>query len=106
MTGIRVAVPKSAKAGEAVELKALIRHPMESGFRRGSRGELIERNIITTFECRYLGDIVFKADLSPMVAANPFVAFHVRARTTGPLEFRWTDQNGEMWSQTAELTVT
>ncbi len=106
MTGIRIAVPDTAQAGEVIELKALIRHPMESGFRRGARGEVIPRNIITTFECLYGGETVFKADFFPTMAANPFLTFHTRATESGTLEFRWTDQNGESWSETAELTVT
>ena len=50
MSGIRLAVPQTAAPGEIIEIKALIRHEMESGFRRGSRGEVIARDIITRFE--------------------------------------------------------
>lgn len=106
MARIRIAAPDTAEQGEIIELKALIQHPMESGFRRGSRGEVIARDIITKFECLYEGEVVFEADFFPAVAANPFLTFHTRAVRTGTLEFRWTDQNGEIWSQTHALTVT
>ena len=43
MNTIRIAAPKTARRGEIIELKALIRHPMESGFRRGASGEVIAR---------------------------------------------------------------
>ncbi len=105
MAGIRISVPKTAQAGELVELKALIQHPMESGFRRGSRGEVIERDIITRFECLYDGVLVFEAEFFPAVAANPLLTFYTRAVNSGTLEFRWTDQIGTSWSETADIEV-
>ncbi len=105
MASIRISVPKTAQAGEIVELKALIQHPMESGFRRGPRGEVIERDIITRFECHYDGDLVFEAEFFPAIAANPLLTFHTRAVNSGTLEFRWTDQDGTSWSETADIEV-
>lgn len=105
MASIRLSVPDTAAPGEVIEVKALIRHPMESGHRRGSRGEVIERDIITRFECRYDGDLVFASDFHPGVAANPLITFYVRAAQSGDLTFEWIDQHGEQWSETASLTV-
>ena len=33
---IRLSVPERAKAGEVIEIKVMIQHDMESGYRRGS----------------------------------------------------------------------
>ena len=106
MASIRLSVPPSAKRGDVIELKALIQHPMESGYRRGSRGEAIPRNIITRFECLYDGERVFAADFQPGIAADPFLTFHTRATQSGMLIFRWTDEHGESWQEAAMLTVT
>jgi len=106
MAGIRLAVPKTASKGETIEVKALIQHAMESGFRRGSRGEAIPRDIITEFECLYNGELVFSANFHPGIAANPILTFHTLATESGELMFRWTDQSGEVWSDTASITVT
>jgi len=105
MTGIRLSVPKTATKGEVIELKALIQHPMESGFRRGPTGEVIPRNIIRSFECLYNGAPVFEATFNPAVSANPFLSFHTTATESGTLEFRWTGQDGEIFADTAEITV-
>ena len=105
MASIRLAVPESASAGEVIELKALIRHPMESGYRRGARGEVITRDIITRFECRYVDEIVFAADFHPGVAANPILTFYLRAERSDDLVFRWIDQHGKSWTETARLEV-
>ncbi len=106
MAGIRLSVPSSAARDEVIEIKALIRHKMESGFRRGARGEVIPREIITRFECTYDGAIVFSADFHPAIAANPILTFYIKATQTGPVDFQWTDQNGESWSDRAMLEVT
>ncbi len=106
MNGIRISAPDTAAAGDIIDIRVLIQHPMESGFRRGSRGEPIARDIITRFECFYAGETVFAADFFPAIAANPFLSFHTRALESGPLLFRWTDQNGVVWEDTKHITVT
>jgi sulfur-oxidizing protein SoxZ len=106
MPTIRISAPATAQRGEVIQLRALIQHPMESGFRRDSRGEAIPRDIITEFRCLYNGETVFRAEFNPAVAANPILSFHTVATVSGALEFRWADQHGERWSETTMLTVT
>jgi sulfur-oxidizing protein SoxZ len=105
MAGIRLSVPAKAAKGEVIEIKAMIQHPMESGFRRDNRGAPIARDIITRFECDYDGETVFAADFLPGIAANPFLTFYTTATQSGELVFRWRDQNGMAWSDTARIEV-
>ena len=102
---IRLSAPDTARIGEVIELKALIQHEMESGFRRGNRGQVLARNIITRFECSLDDKVFFSADFHPSMAANPLLTFHMRATKSGTLTFRWTDQNGASWQDTHRLTV-
>ena len=60
-------VPAKARRGEIIEIKTLIAHPMETGFRVGLNGALIPRDIITTFRCTYNGEEIFRADFSPAI---------------------------------------
>lgn len=106
MAQIRLKVPPKAKTGEIIELKAMIGHTMESGYRRDNRGEAIPRHILTKFECIYNDDIIFTADFGPGVAANPIVTFYTRATNSGTLKFRWTDQDGTIFEDGADITVT
>jgi sulfur-oxidizing protein SoxZ len=96
-------VPAKAKRGEVIEIKALMSHIMETGFRRTTAGELIARNIITSFSCRYNGDEVFRADLFPAIAANPFVSFFTVATESGKFDFEWIGDNG--FTETASATI-
>ena len=103
---IRLSVPTTAKRGDVIELKAMIQHDMESGYRRDQYGRPIARDILKHFECLYNGEIVFRAEFFPGVAANPFLSFHTTASESGTLVFRWIDQSGQTWEEQAQLEVT
>lgn len=101
-----IRAPKSVKRGEVFEVSAIIQHAMETGFRHTERGEAIARDIIRTFECRYNGVEVFRAELHPAIAANPLLSFFTVARDSGTLSFRWTGDNGFSASTESEIVVT
>lgn len=105
MASILVNVPKTAKRGEVIEIKSLIAHPMETGFRAGPNGRLIPRDIISRFTCVYDGAEVFALTLSPAIAANPFIAFTTVATQSGTLVFRWTGDNGFSAEESASIIV-
>lgn len=90
----RIKLPDTAKAGEVIEVKTLITHVMETGFRKGSDGNLVPRNIINTFIATFGGKEVFKADLSSGVSANPYIAFSFKVPAAGDLELTWIDDKG------------
>ncbi|WP_406857489.1 thiosulfate oxidation carrier complex protein SoxZ [Alsobacter sp. KACC 23698] len=100
-----VSVPARAKRGEVVEIKALISHPMETGYRTGPDGKLVPRDIIHRFLCTFEGEEVFSADLAPAISANPFLSFTLRAERSGVLTFRWLDDKGGGQVETASLVV-
>ena len=90
MTNVLINAPKSARKGEVIELKALILHPMETGFRPGTNGTIIPRNIIERFTATWNGEEIFAMTMSPAIAANPFVAFSTRATESGKITLAWS----------------
>ncbi|MDE1934505.1 thiosulfate oxidation carrier complex protein SoxZ [Bradyrhizobium sp.] len=104
MTAALINVPKKAKAGDIIEIKALTSHVMETGYRHTATGEVIPRDIITSFTCRFEGDEVFRADFFPATAANPFISFFTIASKSGKFDFEWIGDNG--FSQTASASIT
>jgi sulfur-oxidizing protein SoxZ len=98
-------VPPKAKRGQIIEIKTLISHVMETGYRRNETGGAIPRDIINSFVCTYNGEEVFRATLAPAIAANPFITFFTVATETGTLEFKWTGDNGSVETGTAKITV-
>jgi L-cysteine S-thiosulfotransferase len=84
---VRVSFPAQAKQGDIIEIKALIRHVMETGYRSDASSQPIPRDIITSFGVTYSGEDVFRMELNPGVSANPYVTFSTVATQTGELVF-------------------
>ena len=98
-------VPKTAKVGDVIEIKTLVSHPMETGYRVGLGGEMIPRNIIETFTCAFNGEEIYRAEFSPAIAANPFLTFFTQVTDSGTFIFTWKgDENFEL-VETASITV-
>jgi sulfur-oxidizing protein SoxZ len=98
-------VPARAKRGEIVEIKTLVSHTMETGFRRTQLGTPIPRDIIRKFVCTYNGTEVFRAELHPAIAANPFIVFSTVAIESGTLAFHWSGDNGFSVTESAAIVV-
>ena len=102
----RIQAPASARRGETIQVRVLVQHPMETGFRRDMQGREIARNVIESLACRIAGREVFRAELGTGVAANPYLAFHAVAEASGEIEVEWRDDRGETGRATATLLVT
>ena len=105
MASALINVPARARRGEILEIKTLISHPMETGYRRSQLGALIPRDIIGLFVCTYNGTEVFRAELHPAIAANPFIAFSTVATESGTIAFRWTGDDGFSVAESVTITV-
>jgi sulfur-oxidizing protein SoxZ len=100
-----IQVPARAKRGDIIELRALIGHVMETGFRRTESGAIVPRDIIRQLVCTYNGTEVFRADFHPAIAANPLISFTTVATDSGKIEFRWTGDNDFSAAESAPITV-
>jgi sulfur-oxidizing protein SoxZ len=105
MASALINVPAKAKRGEIIEIKTLMSHIMETGYRHTADGAVIPRDIITNFSCRYNGTEVFRADLFPASSANPFITFFTTATESGKFEFEWTGDKGFAETASASITV-
>lgn len=105
MGAAHVRMPESAKRGDVIEIRTLVQHPMESGFRLDNTGKLIARHIIESFDCTYNGREIFRARLHPAVSTNPFFTFYAVASESGELVFTWKDDQGGVATVTSRLEV-
>lgn len=101
----RVQVPASVRQGEVFEVRVIVQHPMETGFRRDMNGSAVPAHIVDTLTCRIAGREVFRAELGTGISANPYMAFHARAESSGPVEVEWSDDRGERGRASAQLVV-
>jgi sulfur-oxidizing protein SoxZ len=103
---IRIRLPQTIRKGDAIEVKTLITHAMESGQRRDAGGAVIPRKILNRFTCAYNGRPIVDMELAPAIAANPYIAFFIAATESGMLDFAWTDDDGTVFKESQKITVT
>ncbi len=101
----RVRIPKDAKRGDVIRVTVLIQHPMETGYRLDADGKKVPKNVIRSLVCRYNGVEVFRARMSPGIAANPYLQFPTIATESGELEFTWVDDAGQRGRATEPIQV-
>lgn len=101
----RLRVPPRARRGDVVEIRLLIQHPMENGFRRDPLGRAVAKNIIHRLVARYDGREILRAELGSGIAANPYFAFFTRATASGQIEVEWEDDAGQRGSIGAAIEV-
>lgn len=101
----RVQVPQQAKRGEVIEIRIVIQHPMETGFRFDLMGKPVPKNVIHTLVARYNGAEIFRAEMGSGIAANPYLQFCTVADASGVIEFSWEDDAGAKGAERASITV-
>jgi sulfur-oxidizing protein SoxZ len=101
----RITLPESARKGEVVPVRVIVRHPMERAVDApGLRP--VPRRILHTLRVTYAGAEVFRMAMSPGIAANPYVEFTTVAIETGDLVFEWEEDGGAVYRREARLVVT
>jgi sulfur-oxidizing protein SoxZ len=90
----RIQISRGVAAGGVLEVRLLVQHGMETGYRQDDVGKFIARNIIRNLRCLYNGVQVFDADLSSGISANPYFQFFLRATVSGELVVNWVDDDG------------
>ena len=100
-----VRVPAQVRAGEVIEITAMVAHPMETGYRTGDDGRIVPRHIVRELQCDFEGQTVFRMEFFPALTANPWVAFPLKALRSGVLTFTWTDDQGRVVREQADVRV-
>ena len=96
---------RATSKGDITEVQALIQHPMDSGFVKNPKGELIPAHFIQelTIECN--GKEVFVADWGPAVSKDPYVKFSFKGAKKGDdLKISWSDNKGASDTTTAKIS--
>lgn len=100
----RITLPESARRGEVVNVRVIVRHPMERGF-DGPGLTPLPRRILHTLRVTYAGEEVFRMALSSGITANPYVEFTTVALETGDMVFEWQEDGDAIYRREARLVV-
>lgn len=96
---------KAVVQNDAVAVKMLIPHPMETGRRKEQNGTLVPHHYITEVTASHNGETVFHAELGPGVSKDPYLSFQFTGAKAGDkLKVSWVDNKGG--SETAEEAIT
>jgi sulfur-oxidizing protein SoxZ len=98
-------LPPEIRRGEVFEVRATIAHAMETGYRVNDSGQTVARDILRRFTAELDGQTVFSAQLYPAIAANPYIAFFVRAEASGTLRLHWEGDHGFAQTEMVALNV-
>ncbi|MFP7675353.1 thiosulfate oxidation carrier complex protein SoxZ [Marivita sp. S0852] len=101
----RVKVPKTAAVGDAITIKTLISHPMESGQRKDKDGNPIPRSIINRFTCDFNGQNVVDVTLEPAISTNPYIEFESTVPDAGEFKFTWYDDDGSVYEDSKAIAI-
>ena len=101
----RVKVPKTASAGDAITIKTLISHKMESGQRKDGDGNVIPRSIINRFTADFNGQNVIDVTLEPAISTNPYFQFEAIVPESGEFTFTWYDDDGDVYETSKKIEV-
>ena len=96
---------KTPKKGEVVTVRALVTHPMETGFRKTADGQTVPQKIINKFECTLNAKPVISWSLGTGISANPYLEFRFKAEEAGELKMVWTDDDGSKIEATEKIGI-
>lgn len=95
---------RAVENGGVTSLKALVRHPMDSGFVNDSAGDVIPAHFIQKLTIAHNGKDVFVANWGPAVSKDPFLECRFEGAKKGDkLTISWVDNEGESDSTTATI---
>lgn len=95
---------RAVATGETTEVQSLIRHPMDSGFVKDSKGQLIPAHHIEVVEIEHAGKVVFTAFWGPAVSKDPYLKFRFKGGKKGDdLKVSWVDNKGTSDSLVAKI---
>jgi sulfur-oxidizing protein SoxZ len=100
MSTIRV---RAQEADGMVTVRALITHPMETGTRKDSAGELIPPHHIQVVNAEVGGTEVMTAYWNTTISRNPFFQFQFAGNKGDTLKLSWSDNKGE--SDSADVSI-
>ncbi|MBF0448010.1 MAG: thiosulfate oxidation carrier complex protein SoxZ [Magnetococcales bacterium] len=100
----KIRVPKKVKIGDVIEVKALIRHPMETGLRKDKKtGQKVPAHFIDTVSATFNGETVLHSTWGAAISQDPMIGFHLKVDGSGPLVITWKDNKGGVYTSTSQV---
>lgn len=97
---------KAKNKGEKTEVKALIKHNMETGLRKDKKtGKTIPGHYITEVNCEHNGKNILTCLWGAGISKNPFLAFNFNGAKKGDtVKISWVDNTGVKGGSSAKIS--
>ena len=86
---------RAKEQGGLVTVKALVKHPMETGQRKDKSGNKIPEHFIQQITAKANGEVIMEAQWSPAVSKNPYLAFQYDGKKGDTIEIAMIDNEGK-----------
>lgn len=91
--------------GNAVDVRVLMAHEMETGQRRDAAGKTVPAWYISNVTATHNGKTVLTAQWGPAVSKNPFLSFRFNGGKAGEkIAVTWIDNKGEKRTDEAVIS--
>ena len=95
---------RAIASGDTTQVQSLISHPMDSGFVKDSKGQIIPPHHIEVVEFEHAGKVVFTCLWGPAVSKDPYVKFSFKGgKKDDELKVSWVDNKGQSDSLVAKI---
>lgn len=95
---------KARKKPGLIEVKLLITHPMETGFRYDINNERVPAHYIKEIACYHNDTLVLKSHWGVAVSKDPYLSFRLEGGEVGDtIRVSWWDSEGD--NETLEAKV-
>jgi sulfur-oxidizing protein SoxZ len=92
--------------GDVADVRILMRHPMETGVRKDSKGEIVPQHFIQTVAVMHNGKTVLDAQWSAAISRDPFLGLRIKgARVGDKIGVTWVDTKGDKRTDEAPVSV-
>jgi len=95
---------RASMKGDVAEIKVMMAHPMETGQRKDSAGNLVPSHFIQNIRVEVGGKLVIQGQTGTAISRNPVFGFKVKGAKAGDkVVIYWRDSKGD--SRTDEAVI-
>ena len=85
----KILLPLSVTRNAVIDVRALLVHPMDTGFFRDASGNPIPAYFVNAVTVLYGGEQVARFEWTSGISRDPFVRFPLRASREAPVQVVW-----------------
>jgi sulfur-oxidizing protein SoxZ len=99
----KILLPLSVARDAVIDVRALLVHPMDTGFFRDADGNPIPPYFVNAVTISYGGEQVARFEWTSGISRDPFVRFPLRAPREAPVQITWKDNKGGVYQQSVDV---